>query len=103
MREIRTYPTHRWEQETWEDRVKAFLKTEDTHHRFNWPFPMGVFGTLRKNQGNNRLMHEATVEKHRLAFLPHFVAQSLGISYQKNGSAPFEVFYYTPEEWAKMI
>jgi len=94
---------HQWEQETWEDRVKSFLKTEDTPHRFDWSFPMGVFGTLRKNHGNNHLMHRGTVEKHRLAFLPHFFAQNITIKHKTIACAPFEVFYYNPKEWMKMI
>jgi hypothetical protein len=101
--EVRSYPAHTWKQESWEDRVQAFLKTDDSPERFNWPFPMGVFGTLRQYQGNNRLMHETTVEKHRLAFLPHFYAQSLGIGHATNACAPFEVFYYKPEDFSRMI
>ena len=96
-------PLHTWEQETWEERVKAFLQTENNAKRFNWPFPMAVFGTLRKGQGNNRLMHGGKVEKHRLAFLPHFYAQSLSVGHKTNSTAPFEVFYYTPQEWKEMI
>src|SRR4051812_37899280 len=101
--ESREYPVLAWKQETWEERVKSFLQTEDTAQRFDWPFPLGVFGTLRKNQGNNRLMHQTPVASHRLAFLPHFYAQSLGIGHTTNACAPFEVFSYTPEDFAKMI
>ncbi len=92
-----------WKTHTWEDRVADFLKTEDTPERFNWPFPMAVFGTLRKHQGNNRLMHGGKVTEHRLAFLPHFYASGLSVSHEQNSTAPFEVFYYSPEEWSKMI
>ena len=102
-RGTKVYCPDGWDKMTFEERVKAFLKSEDTVKRFDWPFPMGVFGTLRENQGNNRLMHRATVEQHRLAFLPHFYARGLSISTSENSCAPFEVFYYTPEEWEKMI
>lgn len=94
---------HEWVQESWEDRVKAFLETKDSPSRFNWPFPMGVFGTLRKSQCNSSLMNRAKIEDHRLAFLPHFSAESLRVKYEKNATAPFEVFFYSPEEWNKMI
>lgn len=94
---------HEWKQESWEDRVKAFLQTEDTPTRFDWPFPMGVFGTLREGHGNNRLMHRADISKYRLAFLPHFYASGLSVGHRKNSTAPFEVFYYKPEEFVKMI
>jgi gamma-glutamylcyclotransferase (GGCT)/AIG2-like uncharacterized protein YtfP len=101
--EDETPKVHEWKQESWEDRVKAFLQTEDTADRFNWSFPMGVFGTLREGVGNNRLMHRATIAKHRMAFLPHFYAAGLSVGHRKNSTAPFEVFFYTPEEWRKMI
>jgi len=64
---------------------------------------MGVFGTLRERCSNNRLMHQTDVSNHRLAFLPHFNAEGLGVSYEKNSTAPFEVFTYTPEDFAKMV
>jgi hypothetical protein len=42
-------------------------------------------------------------EQHLMAFLPHFLAHGLSVSFKKNATAPFEVYYYTPSEWAKMI
>jgi len=48
-------------------------------------------------------MHKGKVLKHRNAFLPHFFARGLSIYYKQNSTAPFEVFYYEPEQWAKMI
>lgn len=92
-----------WDKMNWQERVNAFLATEDTAQRFTWPFPMGVFGTLRKAQGNNPLMHRGKVERVRSAFLPHFIAHGLSVSAKQNGCAPFDVFYYKPEEWARML
>jgi hypothetical protein len=92
-----------WEQKTWPERVEAFLKSPDDPGRFDWPFPMGVFGTLRSHQGNNPLMHRGKVAKVRAAFLPHFYAHGLSIGFAENSSAPFEMFFYEPEEWVKMI
>jgi hypothetical protein len=74
-----------------------------TPDRWGLPFPMGVFGTLRKNQSNNRRMHAGRVGLHRKAFMPHFVAQGLSIKFNKDASAVFEVFFYTPDEWKLMI
>lgn len=72
--------------------------------RWHMPFPMGVFGTLRKNCGNDRLMYSnAPYQSHHRAFLPHFYAQGLGIYCQKDCSGVFEVYTYKPEDWAKMI
>lgn len=99
----RAYPVHAWKQSTWKERVDAFLATEDTPVRFNWPFPMGVFGTLRYGHGNSRLMHHAEIEARKPAFLPHFNARGLGICCEEDSSAPFEIYTYTPEEWVKMI
>ena len=96
--------SHTWKQESWTDRAEAFLVSEDNWERYNWPFPMGVFGTLRVNQGNNPLMHRnGTPKGHKKAFLPHFFAHGLSIRFHDNASAPFDIFYYEPDQWAKMI
>lgn len=80
--------------------------------RWNFPFPMGVFGTLRKGWANNYLMG-GRVANHRLqpyrykshykAFLPDFVASGLTIYYRPDASAPFEVFAYDRDQWEQMI
>lgn len=74
-----------------------------TANRWYMPFPMGVFGTLRANQYNNHRMHKGDVELHCKAFMPHFIARGLSISYHHGSSAPFEVFFYEPDQWSKMI
>jgi gamma-glutamylcyclotransferase (GGCT)/AIG2-like uncharacterized protein YtfP len=71
--------------------------------RWHLPFPMGVFGTLRENQYNNHRMHRGDIALHRKAFMPHFIAHGLSINYSKDSSAPFEVFFYKPDQWSKMI
>lgn len=88
----------------WMKLAEAALKSPDDAGRFNWQFPMGVFGTLRENCGNNHRMH-ANGKPYKIlrAFLPHFNAKGLGISFEKNSSAPFEVFLYEPDQWDKMI
>jgi len=78
-------------------------KEFDVESRWHLPFPMGVFGTLREGHGNNRLMHRADIEMRIRGFMPHFIAHGLSISYQKEATAPFEVFFYRPDEWKKMI
>ncbi len=92
--------------------------------KWNVPFPMGVFGTLRMNWGNTALMgmpkdtrkaedwgwddwgHRARdyeYESHHKAFLPHWNAQGLRIFHAPESSGVFEIFTYTPENWKKMI
>lgn len=71
--------------------------------RWMLPFPMGVFGTLRSKQCNNRRMHRGNVISQHKAFMPHFIAKGLSISFSKGSSAPFEVFFYDNDEWQKMI
>lgn len=85
--------------------ANKLLNEANAGEQSNWklPFPMGVFGTLRENQCNNRLMHYGKVSMYRQAFLPHFYAQGLSIRFQENATAPFEVFFYNPDEWNKMI
>ncbi len=82
--------------------LEAF-QTAETKDRWEMPFPMGVFGTLRDGHGNNRLMHRAEIGLHVRGFMPHFIAHGLSISFRKNATAPFEAFFYRPEEWKKMI
>jgi gamma-glutamylcyclotransferase (GGCT)/AIG2-like uncharacterized protein YtfP len=70
---------------------------------FDLPFPMGVFGTLRKGCGNDYLMRRGEVSLHRKAFMPHFLARGLSISFNNGSSAPFEIYCYTQDNWNKMI
>jgi gamma-glutamylcyclotransferase (GGCT)/AIG2-like uncharacterized protein YtfP len=74
-----------------------------TERNWNAPFPMGVFGTLRKDQWNTHRMEAGKYTLHCKAFMPHFIAKGLGIYFEKNASAPFEIFYYPQAEWDKMI
>lgn len=75
----------------------------EPHKRWTLPFPMGVFGTLRESQCNNRRMHRGKVAAHFKAFMPHFVAHGLSISFKQGGCAPFEAFFYEQSEWDAMI
>lgn len=70
---------------------------------FSIPFPMGVFGTLRRGCGNHRLMHGGKFDAIKMAFLPNFVANGLWLYYSKGSAAPFEIYSYSKEEWNKMI
>lgn len=72
--------------------------------RWGLPFPMGVFGTLRMGCGNDRLMYcNGKYHDHQKAFLPHFYGEGLSISCEENACCPFEIYFYEPEEWDKMI
>jgi hypothetical protein len=70
---------------------------------FNLPFPMGVFGTLRENCGNHYLMKQVPYSAKKKAFMPNWYAQGLSIGFSKECCAPFEIYFYTPENWKKMI
>lgn len=88
----------------WMKHAEGMLKTEDNEQRYNWQFPMGVFGTLRAKCSNNPLMHRSGKPyKSVRAFLPHYNAEGLRIAYEEGSSAPFEIFVYEPDEWDKMI
>lgn len=88
----------------WMKLTEAFHASPDDASRYNWQFPMGVFGTLRERCSNNRLMHR-NGEPYKIirAFLPHFHARGLGIRFEQGASAPFEVFFYEPDTWDSMI
>lgn len=93
-----------WTKDTWPERVEEFLASDQSmKEKYSWPFPMGVFGTLRQAQGNNRRMHAGEVKDHRVGFLPHFYAQGLSIGYHRDSCAPFEVFSYEQDQWNRMI
>ena len=87
--------------------MEDFRLSTGNVNRWMVPFPMGVFGTLRKGWGNTRLMgfHNGPYEyiSHHKAFLPHFVAVGLAIHHEEGASAVFEVFTYDPENWTAMI
>ena len=93
-----------WTKNDWAGRVEEFLASKESMSaKYDWPFPMGVFGTLRERCGNNRLMHRSKVSDYRVGFLPHFFAEGLRIGFEKNSCAPFEVFYYDKSAWSAMI
>lgn len=84
--------------------ARLFLTdTATANERWHLPFPMGVFGTLRTGQWNNHRMHVGEVADTYKAFMPHFIARGLGISFNRDSSAPFEIFCYSPQQWKKMI
>lgn len=93
-----------------------------TNEKWDTPFPMGVFGTLRIAHGNSILMgskvgspkiedddrfyrHRANTQfnSHHKAFLPHFFASGLSLHDCEGDSAVFEVYDFTSENWNKMI
>lgn len=66
------------------------------------PFPMGVFGTLRKNKSNSYLMGNEWLS-HHYAFLPHFYAKGLGVYHNQGSSGVFEIFRYDDKSFKNMI
>jgi gamma-glutamylcyclotransferase (GGCT)/AIG2-like uncharacterized protein YtfP len=89
------------------DDAKALLSKfgeKSSTEKWRIPFPMGVFGTLRKGCGNDPLMYRnGSPCDHKIAFLPHFYASGLSVTCEENACAPFEVYFYEPKEWEKMI
>lgn len=85
--------------------------------KWKCPFPMGVFGTLRKGNGNAYLMgrpegskeensprfRNHTYRSWHKAFLPDFHAIGLSIKHEVDDSAVFEVYTYEPDQWKEMI
>ncbi len=72
------------------------------------PFPMAVFGTLRqipKRSYNAGRMYRDGIEPlaHRVGFLPNVCPSGIWLEPKENCSGPFEIYFYTPEDWSKMI
>ena len=86
-----------------------FMKSRDTIDRYDFPFPMAVFGTLRsfpENQGNSNKMYaygEVEPLEHRKAFIPHLEPRGIWLEYRQNNSGPFELYSYSPDDWKQMI
>lgn len=85
--------------------IKLLAESRELSPELRWdlPFPMGVFGTLRKGRGNAYRMERGHIGGHFKAFMPHFIAHGLSITFKQGASAPFEIYAYTPENWKKMI
>lgn len=99
------------------DLLEEFKKAKN-EDKWNIPFPMGVFGTLRKGCGNTVLMGKGKDNEEVFrcgdsidykykswakAFLPHFYAAGLSIYNKQSDSAVFEAFFYDKDNWDQMI
>lgn len=85
---------------------RQFRSAKTDAERFNVPFPIAVFGTLRhipENQGNGWLMHQREPIAHKRAFLPHFSSSGISLFFKEGAAGLFEAFFYTPEDWADVI
>jgi len=112
-----------WKMNIDTDKLLAEHKAAAAADKWNVPFPMGVFGTLRKGWGNTGLMGQPpgqklvedaesdfwrrprnySYESHYKAFMPHWSATGLSIHHDPGASCVFEIFTYTPDNWEKMI
>ena len=91
------------------------FREEQGVKKWDVPFPMAVFGTLRQGWSNHHLMGSKLSQRiqtdargvfylqHYKAFLPHFTAVGLSLKYQEEATAPCEVFTYDPLNWRMMI
>lgn len=86
-----------------DEQIKRSVAMIEEKRGWDQPFPMGVFGTLRQNCGNNYLMHRAPILGYARAFLSHFMAHSLTVSYAPESTCPFEIFFYDADGWKTMI
>lgn len=93
------------------------LEFEQAPEAIKWDFvfPMGVFGTLRQGWGNDFLMgyrkgtkpqprsRPHTFVAHYKAFLTDFVAVGLRVRNEPGATAPFEIYVYEEDQWEQMI
>jgi len=88
---------------------EKFQLSKDNADRYDYPFPMAVFGTLREypnSQGNSRKMYaygDVTPVAHLTGFLPHTKPDGINLDFDKDYPGPFEIFFYTPDDWQKVI
>lgn len=85
---------------------QGFQKVEDYYAKFDTPFPIGVFGTLRRlpdNQGNANRMFTREPVVHKKAFLPHFASSGIWLNFKEGASGVLELYYYTPQDFPAVI
>lgn len=97
------------------DLLNDFLESNDDNEKWQMPFPMGVFGTLRRRRGNDYLMGQLEGSEYSharrdvshirwsKAFLPHFYPSGLTLYHKQNATGPFEIYFFDPKNWNKMI
>lgn len=83
------------------DLLNEFHTYKEDKDMWQTPFPIGVFGTLRRNRGNHSLMYG--YKKWNKAFLPHFYPSGLSLQHHQGATAPFEVYFYNSKNWGQMI
>lgn len=74
--------------------------------KYDVPFPMAVFGTLRQlptGQGNSGLMFVREPIFHCKAFLPHFTPEGIWLNFSENSSGAFEIYFYEPKDFPAVI
>lgn len=91
-----------------------FLKAKDID-KYDFPFPMAVFGTLRRGWSNSCLMgsHKNSFKASRYfdfrylahckAFIPHMLPSGLWLEFQEGCSGAAEVYFYNKNNWNHMI
>ena len=84
-------------------RLLASLDATPPAQRWQMPFPMAVFGTLRAGFRNHHLMQLGRIAARQLAFLPHFRACQIDLVFHAGASAPFEIYFYEPADWQAVI
>src|SRR5437899_1624417 len=84
-------------------RLLEALAATPPAQRWQLPFPLAVFGTLRAGFRNHALMQLGRIIGKRLAFLPHFRARQIDLVCHPGGSAPFEIYFYAHEDWTAVI
>jgi gamma-glutamylcyclotransferase (GGCT)/AIG2-like uncharacterized protein YtfP len=76
---------------------------ESNLDRFNLPFPIAVFGTLRAKEGNHRRMLTRKPIASARAFLPHFAPVGLKLLHRQGAAGIFEIYFYDPADWPEVI
>lgn len=74
--------------------------------KYSMPFPIAVFGTLRKLPGghyNTKLMYTKEPSAHCKAFLPHFVPVGIWLNFEQDAAGTFEIYFYKPEDFEEVI
>lgn len=87
---------------------KEFLSLSEHEfvEKYDIPFPLAVFGTLRScpmRQSNAQRMFVREPLLHCKAFLPHFSPSGIWLDFHKGTTGVFEVYFYTPEDWSVVI
>ncbi len=90
----------------YQELLEKFLDSPVSPQRYDYNFPLAVFGTLRsipKDQGNVKWFQGIKPSKIEKGFLKNCEPEGIYLNACLGNNGPFEVYYFNQDSFAKMI